>query len=64
MRHRHEVILRRTRFDLEKARKRAHLLEGLLKALDIIDEIINIIKASDSVEEAKTRLIESFGFSD
>ena len=64
VRHRHEVILRRTRYDLEKARKRAHLLEGLLKALDVIDEIINIIKASDSVEEAKTRLIESFGFSD
>ena len=64
VRHRHEVILRRTRFDLEKARKRAHLLEGLLKALDIIDEIINIIKASNSVEEAKEQLMNTYAFSD
>ena len=64
VKHRHEVILRRTKFDLEKARKRAHILEGLLKALDVIDEIINIIKASKSVEEAKEQLIATFGFSD
>ena len=64
VRHRHEVILRRTKFDLEKARKRAHLLEGLLKALDVIDEIINIIKSSNSVEEAKTQLINTFAFSE
>ena len=64
VRHRHEVILRRTRFDLEKARKRAHLLEGLLKALDVIDEIINIIKSSNSVEDAKAQLINTFAFSE
>ena len=64
VKHRHEVILRRTRFDLDKAKKRAHILEGLLKALDVIDEIINIIRASKSVEEAKEQLIAAFGFSD
>lgn len=62
--HRHEVILRRTRFDLEKARARAHILEGLLKALDVIDRIIEIIRGSRSVEEAKSELMNSFGFSD
>jgi len=64
VRHRHEVILRRTRFDLEKARKRAHILEGLLKALDIIDQIISIIRASKSVDEAKSELISQFDFSE
>ena len=64
VRHRHEVVLRRTKFDLEKARKRAHILEGLLKALDVIDQIINIIRSSKSVEEAKNELINAFGFSD
>ena len=64
VKHRHEVILRRTRFDLEKARKRAHILEGLLKALDVIDEIINIIRASKSVDEAKEQLIAAYGFSE
>ena len=64
VRHRHEVILRRTRFDLEKARKRAHILEGLLKALDVIDQIINIIRSSKSVEEAKNELMATFGFTD
>ena len=64
VKHRHEVILRRTKFDLEKAQKRAHILEGLLKALDVIDEIIKIIRASKSVEEAKNELIATFGFSD
>ena len=64
VRHRHEVVLRRTRFDLEKARKRAHILEGLLKALDVIDQIINIIRASKSVDEAKSELIATFGFSE
>ena len=64
VRHRHEVILRRTRFDLEKARKRAHLLEGLLKALDVIDQIIDIIKSSNSVEDAKAQLINTFAFSE
>ena len=64
VRHRHEVILRRTRFDLEKAQKRAHILEGLLKALDVIDQIINIIRASKSVEEAKSELMSAFGFTE
>ena len=64
VRHRHEVILRRTRFDLEKAQKRAHILEGLLKALDVIDEIIRIIRASKSVEDAKNELMQTFAFSE
>ena len=64
VKHRHEVILRRTKFDLDKAQKRAHILEGLLKALDVIDEIIRIIRASKSVEEAKTELMSAFGFSE
>ena len=64
VKHRHEVILRRTKFDLEKAQKRAHILEGLLKALDVIDEIIRIIRASKSVEDAKNELIQTFAFSE
>ena len=64
VKHRHEVVVRRTKFDLEKAQKRAHILEGLLKALDVIDEIIRIIRASKSVEEAKTELMSTFGFSE
>lgn len=61
---RHEVVVRRTKFDLEKAQKRAHILEGLIKAIDVIDEIIRIIRASKTVEEAKSTLISTFGFSD
>ena len=64
VKHRHEVILRRTKFDLEKAQKRAHILEGLLKALDVIDEIIRIIRASKSVEDAKNELMQTFDFSE
>lgn len=64
VRHRHDVIVRRTRFDLDKAQKRAHILEGLLRALDVIDQIINIIRASKSVEDAKAELMATFGFSD
>ena len=64
VRHRHEVVLRRTKFDLEKARKRAHILEGLLKALDVIDQIINIIRSSKNVEEAKNELIATFAFTE
>ena len=64
VRHRHEVVLRRTKFDLDKAQKRAHILEGLLKALDVIDEIIRIIRASKSVEEAKTELMAAFAFTE
>ncbi|MBQ8573758.1 MAG: DNA gyrase subunit A [Bacteroidales bacterium] len=64
VRHRHDVILRRTKFDLEKARKKVHILEGLLKALDVIDQIINIIRSSKSVDEAKNELMATFGFTD
>ena len=64
VKHRHEVVLRRTKFDLEKARKRAHILEGLLKALDVIDQIINIIRSSKNVEDAKNELIATFDFSE
>lgn len=62
--HRHDVVVRRTKFDLDKAQARAHILEGLLKALDIIDEIIRTIRASKSVEQARSALISQFGFSD
>lgn len=61
---RHDVIIRRTRFELEKAQKRAHILEGLLKAIDVIDEIIHIIRHSSNVDEAKAELISRFGFTD
>ena len=61
---RHEVVLRRTRFELDQAQKKAHILEGLLKAIDVIDEIIAIIKASKSVDDAKAELIATFGFSE
>ena len=64
VRHRHEVVLRRTRFDLDKAQKRAHILEGLLKALDVIDQIINIIRSSKNVEDAKAELMATFGFTE
>ena len=64
VKHRHEVVVRRTKFDLEKARKRAHILEGLLKALDVIDEIINLIRSSKNVEEAKAELMARFDFSE
>lgn len=64
VRHRHDVVVRRTKFDLEKAKKRAHILEGLLKALDVIDEIINIIRASRSVDQAKSELMERFAFTE
>ncbi len=61
--HRKTVIIRRTIFDLEKAKARAHILEGLKKALDIIDEIIKVIKASKNIEEARDNLVSSFDFS-
>ena len=64
VKHRHEVIVRRTKFDLDKAQKRAHILEGLLKALDVIDQIINIIRSSKSVEDAKAELMATFGFTE
>mgnify|MGYP004501556229 FL=1 len=61
---RHDVIVRRTKFELEKAKKRAHILEGLLKAIDVIDEIIRIIRASKNVDEARATLMSTFEFSE
>jgi DNA gyrase subunit A len=62
--HRHEVVIRRTRFELEEAEKSAHKLEGLLRALNIIDEIISHIRASADATIAKLGLVEKFGFSE
>lgn len=62
--HRHEVVIRRTKFDLAEAEKRAHILEGLLKALDHLDEVISLIRKSKDPDEAKAGLIETFDFSD
>jgi DNA gyrase subunit A len=62
--HRHEVILRRTRYDLAEAEKRAHILEGLLIALDNIDEVIAIIRAAASPDEARTNLMARFSLSE
>ncbi|MDR1758302.1 MAG: DNA gyrase subunit A [Bacteroidales bacterium] len=62
--HRHEVVVKRTRFDLRKAEERAHIVEGLLKALDIINEIIAHIRASKTVDEARTGLMEKWDFSE
>jgi len=62
--HRREVVIRRSRFDLNKAEARAHVVEGLLKALDIIDEIVTLIKASATPVEAKQGLIDRFSFSE
>ena len=61
---RHDVIIRRTKFELDKAQKRAHILEGLLKAIDVIDEIIHIIRHSATVDEAKAELISRFEFTE
>lgn len=59
---RHEVVVRRTKFELRKAQARAHILEGLLKAIDIIDEIIATIRASRTPDSAKSSLMEKYGF--
>lgn len=59
-----EVVTRRTRFDLKKALERMHILEGFLRALDNIDEVISILRGSHTTPEAKARLIERFGFTD
>jgi len=64
VKHRKNVITRRTQFELDKARDRAHILEGLKKALDHIDEIINVIKKSPTKEEAHINLIKKFKFSE
>ncbi len=62
--HRHDVILKRTRFELDKAEKRAHILEGLKIALDHIDEIVQLIKKSRNPETAQTNLMKRFGLSE
>jgi len=62
--HRIDVVERRTRFELAEAEKRAHILEGLLKALDFIDEIISIIRSSQTVQEARDTMTERWGFSE
>jgi DNA gyrase subunit A len=62
--HRFEVITRRTRFDLGKAQARKHIVDGLLLAIDHLDEVVAIIRGSKTREEAKARLQERFGFSD
>ncbi len=61
---RHEVVVRRTKFDLDKAKAREHIVEGLLKAIDIIDEVVAIIRHSKSVDEAKTELMSRYGFTE
>ena len=62
--HQKDVVTRRTKYDLNKAEERAHILEGLLKALDYIDEVIRIIRGSKNVAEAKASLMERFELSD
>ncbi len=62
--HRHEVVVRRTQFDLRKAEERAHILQGLIIASDNIDEVIALIKASKSPDEAREKLMTRFGLSD
>lgn len=62
--HRHEVVVRRTKFELAEAQKRAHILEGLLIALDHLDEVIRLIRASATPDEAREGLMEKFGLSD
>ncbi len=62
--HREDVVTRRTRFELAEAEKRAHILQGLLKAIDIMDDIIALIRRSATVEEARQGLIDNWGFSD
>ncbi|MCH5331583.1 MAG: DNA gyrase subunit A [Alistipes sp.] len=62
--HRHDVVVRRTRYDLHKAEERLHIILGLLIAQDNIDEVIRIIRAAKNVDEAKTALVERFGLSD
>lgn len=62
--HRHEVVVRRTKFELSEAKKRAHILEGLLIALDHLDEVIKLIRSSETPEEARLGLMEKFGLSD
>ncbi|RDC57674.1 DNA gyrase subunit A [Pedobacter chinensis] len=62
--HRHDVVVRRTKYELAEAEKRAHILEGYLIALDHLDEVIKLIRASETPEEARVGLMEKFGLSD
>ena len=62
--HREDVVTRRTRFELAEAEKRAHILEGLLKAIDIMDDIIALIRRSATVDEARQGLMDNYGFTD
>ena len=62
--HREEVVTRRTRFEMDEAQKRAHLLEGLLRAIDIIDEIVALIRASKTPQEARQGLMDKYQFSE
>ena len=62
--HRFDVITRRTRFELKKAQARKHIVDGLLLAIDNLDEVVHIIRSSKTRDEAKTRLVERFGFTD
>jgi len=64
IKHRREIIVRRTIFELKKAEARAHILEGLKKALDFLDEVIELIRSSSDAKEAKSRLMADFQFSD
>ncbi len=62
--HRHEVVVRRTKFELDKAEKRAHILEGLIIASDNIDEVIQLIRSSSNADEAREKLIQRFDLSE
>ncbi|MCF8380316.1 MAG: DNA gyrase subunit A [Bacteroidales bacterium] len=64
VKHRHEVVIRRTEYELDQAQKRAHILEGLLIALDHLDEVIKLIRASKTVEDARNGLMSSFDLSE
>jgi DNA gyrase subunit A len=64
VKHRHEIVIRRTKFDLDQAEKRAHILEGLIIASDHIDEVIALIRASQTPDIARERLMERFGLSE
>ena len=64
LKHQEDVVTRRTKYDLNKAEERDHILQGLLKALDFIDEVISIIRSSDNTQTAKTRLMERFELDD
>ena len=64
LRHQEDVVTRRTRYELNKAEERAHILEGLLIAQDNIDEVIKIIRGAENIQAAKLELMERFGLSD